>query len=427
MVALTAAIFACTSEQAPLALDDFSAKPTSHAGAVISDPDVTVPVSASETARSRATPPQSVASLLEVTAGPAPRERRTSLPFTRWVVENCMTDAIAPSAYSRTWIRHPKPRGLVGPNDPKPLVNPREIPEAGSLQAEQQAIALETAWLETPRSHTVDCTFRLLPRRCKHCDRQENTLIRLMVYLPAKLFTFPEEVDSLLLLVPGGHGGRSRPFLRPIPGSTTWDSGAGGLDTKALADAFYAKSPNGTQTVIAALETSGHQHASGAIEFLTHDIEHHIRSHFLPSEQPLRLGVDGVSSGSREILRATFAKPDRFRTVGLHCMACGGVHPKKNRLGSKEELTGFAAHLAARRELGLFDLRMSIGSRDNQLPCNRGYLKIFQEGGLIKPGEESSLFHVVDGGLHDFNYLSQAWAEQLRWHLELLRQPAPGP
>lgn len=371
------------------------------------------------------TPAVAEASAPSAAAAPTvPGERPTRLPFTQWIVENCVTDAIAPSDYSRGWLRHPKPQGLLRPSDPRPLFAPRDVPEPGSSAAEEAARALEARWLAAPESHVVDCTFRLKPRRCKHCERHEAELVRLLVYLPQKLFTAPGEVDSLLLLVPGGEGGRSRAFLPPIPDAAAgWDSGAGGLDTKALADAFYAAEPEGQQSVIASLETCGQEHASGAIEFLSFDIEHHLRKHLLQREAPLRLGVDGVSSGARQILRAAFAKPDRFRTIGLSCMACGGVHPKKNRLGTREEVRAFAEHLAARRASGGFDLRIAIGERDNQLKCNRAFVDVFRSAGLIPEAELSTMFRVVPGALHDFAFLSQVYADQLRWHLDTLRRP----
>jgi hypothetical protein len=257
--------------------------------------------------------------------------------------------------------------------------------------------------------------------------KQVATLVRYVAYLPERLFRAPQEIESALLLVPGGHGGRSRAFLRPIPGLSVWDRGSGGLDTKALADDLYAARPDLAQSIIVSLENSGIQHGSGAIEFLTFDVAEHLRRTFLPERtEPLVLGVDGVSSGAREIVRATRAKPERFRSVGLHCMACGGIHPDRGVLAPRDDLLALGRTLAERRASGLFDLRMSIGSRDNQLPCNRRWWALFEEAGLVKP-EDGELFRVVPGALHDFLFLAQAFPAHLEWHLSLLGRRSSAP
>ena len=367
------------------------------------------------------TEPEAAAPPKPVSRKPVPAPSPTSLPFMPWAVENCTIDALAPTPYSRAWLRYPKPADWVRPSDPTPLYDSRVPPKPGSIAAKETAAALEKAWLQRPESHVLDCSFRLYPRKCPHCVKQDNTLVRYIVYLPAKTFTEPSRVKSVLLIVPGGHGGRSRAFLRPINGLTVWDKGSGGLDAKSLADAFYAASPDGDQSLVVSLETSGIQHGSGAVEYLTYDIEQHLRTTFLPQNEPLRIGVDGVSSGAREIIRAAFAKPESFRTIGLHCMACGGIHPERRLLGTRTELLAFAKTLAQSRAQGRFDLRMSIGSRDNQLPCNQAYWALFREAGLVTDSD-SDLFRIVPGALHDFLFLAQAFPTHLQWHLEKLRQ-----
>jgi hypothetical protein len=351
---------------------------------------------------------------------PKPPPVPTKLPYARWLVENCTIDALEPTPYSRAWIRYPKPKDWLRPTDPLPLFDARIPPMAGSVASTKRAAELEQAWLHEPRSHVVDCSFRLHARECEHCVKQEATLVRYVAYLPARIFRAPQEVESALLLVPGGHGGRSRAFLRPIPGLSVWDKGSGGLDTKALADDLYARRPELAQSIVVSLENSGIQHGSGATEFLTFDIADHLQKTFLPDRtEPLALGVDGVSSGAREIVRALRAKPTRFRSVGLHCMACGGIHPDRGFLAPREELLALGRELAQRRAQDLFDLRMSIGSRDNQLPCNRRWWTLFEEAGLFT-SKDAELFRIVPGALHDFIFLSQAFPAHLEWHLALL-------
>lgn len=409
VVALSASL-ACSSEAAP-----------SIDGATPQSPSDQRATSAPPTASS--TGPAAPAPV--ATNAPRRLPPPKKLPYAQWLVESCTLDALEPTPYSRAWIRYPKPSDWLRPTDPSPLFDARLHPPGGSEAASTSATELERAWLSGPRSHVVDCSFRLQARECEHCVKQVATLVRYVAYLPERLFRAPQEVESALLLVPGGHGGRSRAFLRPIPGLSVWDRGSGGLDTKALADDLYAARPDLAQSIIVSLENSGIQHGSGAIEFLTFDVAEHLRRTFLPERaEPLVLGVDGVSSGAREIVRATRAKPERFRSVGLHCMACGGIHPDRGVLAPRDELLALGRTLAERRASGLFDLRISIGSRDNQLPCNRRWWALFEEAGLVKP-EDGELFRVVPGALHDFLFLAQAFPPHLEWHLDLLgRRPS---
>lgn len=355
--------------------------------------------------------------------GPA----RASLPFIQWTVEHCALDTLDSTPYLRAWLRYPKPADHLRPTDPQPSDTPVILPKPGSPESAALAAETEKAWLGTPKSRVVDCSFKLLARECEHCKKQENNIIHYIAYLPAELFTEPEKVQSVLFLVPGGHGGRSRAFLRRIPGYNIWAKGSGGLDVKIRADTFYAENPDVGPSIIVSLETPGSQHSSGATEFLTFDMEHHLRTTFLPDAAPtMRIGVDGISSGAREIMKAAFAKPESFTTLALHCLSCGAIHPEKGLLAKRPELLAWAKKLAARREAGTFDLRMSIGSRDNQLPCNRLYWTLFEEAGLVKP-EDAALFHVVPGALHDFNYLVQAFPIHFAWHLQHLGRVPPKP
>lgn len=368
--------------------------------------------------------PSNAASATPATAlppqlGPA----RTTLPFMKWVAEHCAIDSLESTPYLRAWLRYPKPADHLRPTDPFPFDISPIIPRAGSPASLSRIETTEKAWLSEPQSRVVDCSFTMQPRECEFCKPQENKLIHYIAYLPAELSINPERIGSVLFLVPGGHGGRSRAFLRPIPGYNIWAKGSGGLDTKMRADTFFKEHPEVPPSIIVSLETPGSQHASGATEFLTYDMEQHIRTTYLPPETPkLRIGVDGISSGAREIVKAAFAKPDAFRTVGLHCLSCGAIHPQKPLLAKREKLVAFGQALAERRKQGLFDIRMSIGSRDNQLPCNRLWWDLFTETGLVTPADDS-LFHVVPGALHDFNYLIQAHPIHFAWHLETLGKP----
>jgi hypothetical protein len=267
----------------------------------------------------------------------------------------------------------------------------------------------------------IDCSLPIQGHRCLGCPLERVAHAYYVAYLPAALFVNPETVRSVLLLVPGGNGGRTRPFMRPIPGRSVYDRGSGGLDTKKLADAFYAARPDASQAIIVALETSGIEHEGGSVEHLGREMPSHIAQTFLPhlAEGDLIRGAEGVSSGAREIMRAAFKNPEAFNTIGLSCMACGGIHPRTQRLAGADELRAFVDVLAARRREGLFDVRFAIGSRDGQLPCNKAYRDLFLERGVLS-SSDAGAFTVVEGEKHDFNFLRRSYPAELEWHLTAL-------
>lgn len=355
----------------------------------------------------------------------APPASPIELRYLDWVVSHCHVDELMPSAYTHAWHRYPRPADLLGPDDPVPLRVGRILPPEGSAAAKEQAAALKTAWLKSPRSHVIDCSLPIRTRRCPSCAVETVAHAHYVAYLPRALFVAPKTVRSVLLLVPGGNGGRSRPFMRPIPGRSVYDKGSGGLDTKRLADAFYSANQGASQAIVIALETSGLEVPSGSVEHLSHTMPGHIAETFLPhlSERDLVVGAEGVSSGAREIFRAAFHAPARFHTIGLSCMACGGIHPKTSRLAAPSEIRAFADVLADRRRKGSFDIRFAIGSRDGQLDCNKTFYDLFVEKGVFANTDKDS-FLIYDGEKHDFNFLRKSYAAQLEWHLAALHRIA---
>lgn len=344
---------------------------------------------------------------------PLPRD----LPFVDWLVTHCRPDAVGPSPYTVAWSHYPHPKDLLAADDPQPLVNAGPLPAPGSQRAHAMAEQLHAAWAEEPRSHVVDCAASL-PTHGASGPSRSTEQVRYVAYLPDALFDGRFEIGSILLLVPGGNGGRSRPFLRPIPGATIYEKGSGGLDTKRLADRFYGEHPRAGRAIVVALDTSGFGSGAGSNELLSDDLYEHIRATFAPtlSQSQLAHGVEGTSSGARAMMRAAFAKPDAFDTLGFSCMACGGVNPQSRLLGTPEQLAQFADRLAERRQHGEVDLRFSIGSRDNQLPCNRAFWELFRREGVVADADDDH-FLVYEGALHDFAFMERSYAPQLLWHL----------
>lgn len=347
----------------------------------------------------------------------------SSLAFAHWMVSNCHLDTLAPSAYTIAWFRYARPTDLLGPGDPKPDEALAKLPEMGSKDALEQARAVERDWLQHPQSHVVDCSFLIEPRTCPDCRLGSVQRAHYVAYLPKLLFEQPERVHSMLLLIPGGNGGRTRPFMRPIPGHLVYDRGSGGLDTKRLADAFHTEHPELGASLIVALETSGGAYQNGPAEHLAHDLPGHLRSVFLShlGERKAWLGAEGVSSGAGELYRAAMKHPDAFHTLGFSCMSCSGIDPRKGWLGGEASFQRFAEALSQRRKQGEFELRLAVGELDGQFKCNRALYRGFvATGAAADAHEEPQAFQVYPGEKHDFEFLRHSYRDSLYWHLSHL-------
>lgn len=348
-----------------------------------------------------------------------------------FLATNCYTDELGPSAYGKTWLMYGIARERVAGDAPFPVRDGTRLPGVGSAEAKTRATALREAWLRSPTSRVVDCKVYVPRRACDHCFAAAHArphlsggpqTIRYAAYLPAKLFRDPAAIRSMLVLVPGGNGGRSRPFLAPLPNVSIKNKGSGGLETQRRVDEYLAANPKSTAPIVVALESSGEESPNGASEFLSVDLPNHIADVYLgrTDGESLALGLEGVSSGSRSIVRLMHERPDAVTTAGLSCLACGGVDPRTRRLGKREELASWSEKLAKRVGTGDLAIRFAIGSRDNQLPCNRALYDLWADGGALKDSD----FVVYEGALHDYAFLERSYPDQLTWHLARLSEIA---
>lgn len=349
----------------------------------------------------------------------------TTLPFAEWMVSNCQIDELAPSAYTIAWFRYRRPADLLGPDDPPPQAQLKKLPEPGSDQAISKAREITLDWLNRPRSHVIDCSFLIEPRDCPRCKRGPVLRAHYIAYLPQALFQTPNQVQGMLFLIPGGNGGRTRPFMRPIPGHVVFERGSGGLDTKRLADAFYREHPQLPGSLIISLETAAGSYENGPTEHLTRDLPHHLQSIFLPhleqNHKKAFLGAEGLSSGAAELYRAAFFEPHAFHTLGFSCMSCTGIDPRQGRLGGRPALLHFADSLAERRKLGEFEVHFAIGEYDGQLPCNRAlYKELLAKGAAPNTENNPEAFRIYPEQRHDFDFLRISYPNSLYWQLNTL-------
>jgi hypothetical protein len=210
-------------------------------------------------------------------------------------------------------------------------------------------------------------------------------------YIPEALITEPARVRSVLILVPGGNGGRTRYFLTPIPRKTIWHKMTGGLEIKRLVDEFLASSPETVPPIVVAVNGPALSHINGFTEFFVTDMPRHVVNTYLGGipVEAVALGVEGISSGSRTLMKVFRTHPASFQTLGLTCMHCrrfNGIDPDKH-LGTEAERDLWLSQVAVLAKAGLLHIRFSVGNRDNQWKCNKEFHDLFVAAGALSKGE----------------------------------------
>lgn len=379
----------------------------------------------------------------------APRaldKERQALDFMEYVVSHCLVDELELTEYGLGWRKWSRRTGFKPSHGPTPRRTARDNPPMGSAKAKRLAKKLRDAWLANPTSHVVDCYHTLTPRKCEHCRGKGTRRAHYIAYLPKEIITEPERVRSILMLVPGGNGGRTRYFLTPIPNKTIWDSMSGGLEVQRHTDEYLAEHPDHTPPIVVALNSGGWLTVNGNIEYQTHDMPMHIAETYLGTSDlsDIALGADGISSGSRSMMRAYAQKPNAHNTIGLTCMHCGG---NKGGFQFNEDFIYFDTQnqifdaWKARRAQGLFHIRFAIGNGDRYWYCNREIHKTLIEKGVLNDttpdyencrgnGRENpkncdvtwDSFFLYDGQGHHYGLLLDSWVPSLRWHIGALHQ-----
>lgn len=375
--------------------------------------------------------------------------QETSLDFLDFVASHCLADKLGQTEYTRgweTWLEG-KGRRFIPQYAPQPIRTPFPIPAPGSRRAKKRASKLKKEWSQNPRSHVVDCKFPIPPRRCPGCRGRGAEKAYYTAYLPKDLFTNPERVRSILILIPGGNGGRVRYFLTPIPRKTIYQKMSGGLETKRHVDEYLENHPETSPPIVVALDGAGFLMVNGPTEFLTHDVPTHIAQTYLGRSNlhGIAVGAEGISSGSKATMKAMLSKPDAFHTLGLTCMHCrrfNGIDPDKD-LGTPKERTAWLSTLSQRAQRNELHVRFSIGNLDNQWPCNKEFHELFANAGVLQSTDPEYTscrrrrkpdtkhcdttwdgFYLYDGQAHHYGLLLDSWVPQLQWHVETLSQTA---
>ncbi len=379
---------------------------------------------------------------MDVAQSDAPAAPPPSLPFARFMASSCLIDQLARTEYAEGWegwFREPDfvPEGAPLPAPPEAQKAMR--PEAIEALTQQ----INRTWTANPESHIADCTYVIPARECPGCAGRGSSSINYIVWLPPEASEDPGSVTSILLVVPGGNGGRTRYFLTPVPGTNIYKKKSGGLETKRRADDFREARPGEVAPIIVALDSGGFLSANGSTEFLTYDIPMHIAKTYLGRDnlEGIKLGVEGISSGARVMMDALRAKPDAFDTFGVIAMHCGGRNGITVKdLGSTEEREAWLKVLKARVDAGELHFRFSVGNRDPGWRCHMEFYDMFVKAGIFPKSEpvyecDASIktpslskctasfredMNLYDGHGHNYGIMLEAWAPHLFWHLALL-------
>ena len=376
----------------------------------------------------------------------AQQRQKTPLSLSKatylWLASSCHIDELGPSAYTSTRRNYKVPRSAL-PKDAIPLVKDGDwLPEPESRGEAKRAAAIERDWTQQPaKSRVIDCSFLIKQRYCSHCAGGQNKQAHYVAYLPKALFERAADVHSILTVIPGGRGGRHRPFLTPLPGKTVFQRSSGGLEIKQRVDAWLHEHPGANEPIVVATQSHGAEYPNGSLEYLGYDLPRHLSDAFLGGRplSKLVLGAEGISSGATAIVRLLHAKPGRLSTVGLTCMSCFLVDPGRHSAREQFQHETWAATLTKQRSAGRFAMRFNIGSRDGQLPCNRRFYTALADGGLFDKDKvafsnchetrEADSDHCDtqrDGWaqwhdeMHHYAMLNKSYPSQIRWHLEQL-------
>ncbi len=379
--------------------------------------------------------------------GAAPVKARSgadsSMPFMDYIASNCLVDELEYTEYAVGWATWARKAGFKPKTGPSVTKGHQKKQPEGSEAASARAAALRKEWKENPRSHVIECTLKLERRDCEHCADKGATQTSYTAYLPKAIIDDPDKVRSLLILIPGGNGARTRYFLTPIPNKTIFDKMSGGLEVQRHADEFKAANPDVEVPIIVAINGGGWLLANGATEFQTHDIPRHMASTYMGTDdlRTIAIGADGISSGSRAMLRSYPVKPFAANTIGLTCMHCGG---KRGGFLFDEDFLAFNQDnriFKAWKEMadnGLLHIHFAIGNRDKYWICNREIHERFTKEGLFedtppqfkdcREGKQTPKtcdvswdgFELYDGQGHHYGLLTDSWIPSLHWHFRAL-------
>ncbi len=403
-------------------------------------PVATTAVAAPQPAARPATPPQ-------------PRQTEPEVPawdgYLDYVASHCVVDRFLTDRYS---IELLQARGQAPLDEKRPHLPANTLPPSpGDLSYPVYAAQLKADWRANPRSHVLDCSVEVAPRDCPTCknETERTKTFRYGIYVPKQFVETPGTTKSVLLLAPGGRGGRVRWFLEPEAYKVNKKRMTQGLGIQAKLDTHLEEHPELLAPLVITMDDPGFGYTNGTGEFMTHDLVQHILATYLPgrTRDDIAYGVDAISSGSKNAAMAFVDKPEAFDTFGWMCTFCsddGGFDPdryfREGRAG--ENAMKVWGGRAAKGDL---HMKFSIGKNDPFLGCNQKMHTLLVEGGVIANEHEPMERDCADNGQgkqgcvtvrpamteypdvgHNYSLMPLAFDEHLYWHVEKLTVVAQG-
>ena len=393
---------------------------------------------------------------------PAARPKAEAAPnkmeFLDHVARDCYVDRFSNDHYKVEYFQAKGDVPLDIAEDetpPLPETPPRIKESAPGFAA--YVSELKRAWSESPKSHVLDCKVIVEARECESCVEPVSSRrhFRYGVYLPKAYLENPESVKSVLLLVPGGRGGRTRWFLEPIPYSVNKKRMTQGLSLQRKLDAHLESNPEVSPPIVITMDDPGQPYTNGVYEYLRSDLLNHVLSVYLPGKtrEDITFGIDAISSGSRNAAVAFIRDPEAFDTFGWMCTHChfDGFSPDRYFGWPGAEGHKALEVWAKRAQKGDMHMKMSIGKRDRYIGCNQEVYKILVDGGVFENTFAPYYKDCTDGidpkgnlswndaqscttvkpgmteypGIgHSYALMPAAFDEHLYWHLDKLTEVA---
>ena len=370
-----------------------------------------------------------------------------SAGYLNYVAAHCLVDRFKVDVHS---VESLQARGLVPLDQARPFLPRTKMPpKPGHRDYPVYMAQLRADWLSNPRSHVLDCTVTVEPRTCETCKTKSSAprTFRYGIYIPRQYVENPGQVKTVLLLAPGGRGGRVRWFQNPIAYKMNKSRMSQGLSIQSKLDAHLEMYPELSPPLVITMDDPGLGYTNGTQEYMTDDLVGHVLATYLPGKtrENIAFGIDAISSAAKNAAIAFVSKPEAFDTFGWMCNFCdseGGFDPDRyfRRAKGQRALDVWFD----RAQAGELHMKFSIGKQDKFLACNRRMHSLLVERNIIpdahEPFEENckevegstaSACTTIKPGMteypgigHNYSLMPLAFDEHLYWHVEKLSEVA---
>jgi hypothetical protein len=374
-----------------------------------------------------------------------PRATPGTHAFLDYVAERCLVDRFVHDRYMAEYFQA---RGLAALGEDRPRLPSTVLPPSPSdVGFAVYKAQLKADWTANPRSHVLDCEIDVAPRQCPTCKpkSKKSRTFRYGIYIPKAYVMNPGSVSSVLLLAPGGRGGRTRWFLDPVAYKSSPSRQSQGLNVQTRVDAYLAAHPDAAAPFVITMDDPGLGYTNGVKAFMTEDLIGHVLATYLPGKErgDIAYGIDAISSGSKNAALAFIDAPDAFDTFGWMCTFCDEKGFDADRYFAPGRRGDRALTVwRERAQAGELHMKFSIGKQDRFLACNQRLHQRLVKEEVIFDGHDpyetgcaigtakSECVTVkpsmteYPGVGHNYSLMPLAFDDHLHWHIERLGEVA---